>query len=226
MSSRVEFAESLPPALRAALEAAYASPGDGLAAAGAALASAGFPEEWAAKAAAGALARAGAFWDPSSPELYAGIGCPIPPLRLTEADLECLAGLSGRLPPDSLALLAAMAAWCRAFPHPSGWVRADSGGPAFLAGLGPAARERAMAGLRGSGEAPAMRVVGSNDPVPCMRIAWLADQPPAGPGNPLRDFGPMSRGSLRAALTEARKIAGGSAPRAEKGDPNGKKEES
>ena len=36
MSSRVEFAESLPPALRAALEAAYKSPGDGLAAAEAA----------------------------------------------------------------------------------------------------------------------------------------------------------------------------------------------
>ena len=78
-----------------------------------------------------------------------------------------------------------------------------------------------MAGLRAACEAPAMRVVGSNDPVPCMRIAWLADQPPAGPGNPLRDFGPMSRGSLRAALEEARKIAGGSAPRSEKGDPNG-----
>lgn len=140
---------------------------------------------------------------------YESAGSPSGKLRLTLSllDINCLRAMLAEEPSyDARRLLVAFAAWDRANPHPSGWIRYDRAAIMCLAGLAnlrPSEQE-ALTQLLHRSYGLDMQVVGSNSPIPCFRLSWLEEEPPMlGPGNPPQDIGPLSPASVTYATCEA-----------------------
>ena len=92
-------------------------------------------------------------------------------------------------------LLLAFVCFYRRSHHPTGWIRYDKKNIFYLAGLtkiSSAQQEKLTAALHAHCGLD-MRVVGSNQPIPCFTISWLRDQPIAGTtDNPLLTLSDMS----------------------------------
>lgn len=138
--------------------------------------------------------------DDSSPD-YESASSPSGKIRLALSllDINCLrTKLAGEPSYDARRLLVAFAAWDRAYPHPSGWIRYDRSAIMCLAGLSglrPSEQE-ALTQLLHRSYGLDMQVVGSNSPIPCFRLSWLEEEPPAGQSNPLQDVGPLAPASV------------------------------
>ena len=145
--------------------------------------------------------------DDSSPD-YESASSPSGRVRLTLSllDVNCLRAMLADEPSyDARRLLVAFAAWGRAHPHPSGWIRCDRPAIMLLAGLSglrPSEQE-ALTQLLHRSYGLDMQVVGSNSPIPCFRLSWLEEEEPIGPSNPLQDIGPLSPASVSYAVCEA-----------------------
>lgn len=105
--------------------------------------------------------------------------------------------------------------------HPKGWVHYDRGAIMHMAGL-DAASARAKEGLTSylhSEYGLEMQVIGSNNPIPCFRLAWAESQPES-PSNPRVDLGPYSPPTTASAVAMAmsRGGRGGSKEEGGKGD--------
>lgn len=144
--------------------------------------------------------------DDSSPE-YESAFSPSGRVRLTLSllDVNCLRAMLADEPSyDARRLLVAFVAWDRAHPHPSGWIRYDR--PAImclagLSGLRPSEQETLTQLLHRSYGLD-MQVVGSNSPIPCFRLSWLAEEEPIGQSNPIQDVGPLAPASVSYAVCE------------------------
>ena len=144
--------------------------------------------------------------DDSSPD-YESAACPSGKVRLSLSllDINCLRAMLADEPSyDARRLLVAFAAWDRAHPHPSGWIRYDR--PAImclagLSGLRPSEQE-ALTQLLHRSYGLDMQVVGSNTPIPCFRLSWLAEEEPIGQSNPIQDVGPLAPASVSYAVCE------------------------
>lgn len=144
--------------------------------------------------------------DDSSPD-YESVSSPSGKVRLTLSllDINCLrALLADESSYDARRLLVAFAAWDRAHPHPSGWVRYDR--PAImclagLSGLRPSEQE-ALTQLLHRSYGLDMQVVGSNSPIPCFRLSWMEEEPLIGQSNPTQDIGPLTPTSISYAVCE------------------------
>ena len=92
-------------------------------------------------------------------------------------------------------LLLAFVCFYRRSHHPTGWIRYDKKNIFYLAGLtkiSSSQQEKLTAALHAHCGLD-MRVVGSNQPIPCFTISWLRDQPIAGTtDNPLLTLSDMS----------------------------------
>ena len=139
---------------------------------------------------------------------YESAGSPSGKLRLTLSllDVNCLRAMLADEPSyDARRLLVAFAAWDRANPHPSGWIRYDRAAIMCLAGLAnlrPSEQE-ALTQLLHRSYGLDMQVVGSNSPIPCFRLSWLEEEPPMLPPlNPPQDIGALSPASVAYATCE------------------------
>ena len=144
---------------------------------------------------------------PDAPD-YESAGSPSGKLRLALSllDVSCLRAMLAEEPSyDARRLLVAFAAWDRANPHPSGWIRYDRAAIMCLAGLThlrPSEQE-SLTQLLHRSHGLDMQVVGSNSPIPCFRLSWLEEEPPIGsPTNPAQDIGPLSPASVAYATCE------------------------
>ena len=144
--------------------------------------------------------------DDSSPD-YESVSSPSGKVRLNLSllDINCLRAMLADEPSyDARRLLVAFAAWDRAYPHPSGWVRYDR--PAImclagLSGLRPSEQE-ALTQLLHRSYGLDMQVVGSNSPIPCFRLSWMEEEPPISQSNPTQDVGPLTPTSISYAVCE------------------------
>lgn len=117
---------------------------------------------------------------------------------------EMSAVLSTDIPTDPdlprlKALLLAFVVFYRKDYHPTGWVRYDKKNIFHLAGvsrLSASTQERLTTKLHTLCSLD-MRVVGSNQPIPCFTISWLNDQlPPGSPDNPFVTLSELSPSGL------------------------------
>ena len=126
-------------------------------------------------------------------------------LALSLLDINCLRAMLADEPSyDARRLLVAFAAWDRAHPHPSGWIRYDR--PAImclagLSGLRPSEQE-ALTKLLHRSYGLDMQVVGSNSPIPCFRLSWMEEEPPTSQSNPIQDIGPLAPASVSYTVCE------------------------
>lgn len=140
--------------------------------------------------------------DDSSPEYESAF---FPSGTLSLLDVNCLRAMLADEPSyDARRLLVAFAAWDRAHPHPSGWIRYDR--PAImclagLSGLRPSEQE-ALTQLLHRSYGLDMQVVGSNSPIPCFRLSWMEEEPPIGQSNPIQDIGPLAPASVSYTVCE------------------------
>lgn len=119
--------------------------------------------------------------------------------RLSVLDIKELKTFALQDPDNraALKLLVAFAIYARANPHPSHWIKYDRATIFFLADLQElktSEQERLTKYLHEYYNLN-MQVVGSNTPIPCFKIKWMADQPdPLLPdtSNPLVDVGNYS----------------------------------
>lgn len=144
---------------------------------------------------------------PDAPD-YESAASPSGKLRLSLSlqDINCLKGILSDEPSyDARRLLVAFAAWDRANPHPSGWIRYDRPAVMCLAGLSnlrPSGQE-ALTQLLHRSYGLDMQVVGSNSPIPCFRLSWMEEEPPIfDASNPLQDIGPLSPAMVAYAVCE------------------------
>ena len=144
--------------------------------------------------------------DDSSPD-YESAFSPSGRVRLTLSllDVNCLRAMLADEPShDARRLLVAFAAWNRAHPHPSGWIRYDRPAIMCLAGLSclrPSEQE-ALTQLLHRSYGLDMQVVGSNSPIPCFRLSWMEEEPPTGQSNPIQDIGPLAPASVSYTVCE------------------------
>ena len=144
--------------------------------------------------------------DDSSPD-YESAASPSGKVRLILSllDVNCLRAMLADEPSyDARRLLVAFAAWNRAHPHSSGWIRYDRPSIMCLAGLSglrPSEQE-AITQLLHRSYGLDMQVVGSNSPIPCFRLSWLAEEEPIGQSNPIQDVGPLAPASVSYAVCE------------------------
>jgi hypothetical protein len=107
--------------------------------------------------------------------------------------------------PRLKALLLSFVVFFRLNFHQTGWVRYDKKNIFHLAAatrLSPATQERLTNKLH-TQCALDMRVVGSNQPIPCFNIAWLNDQlPPGSPDNPLVTLGDLSPEGIKEIISK------------------------
>ena len=222
MSNRpMEFTELKPKiwqtlhATHESLSSSSSTPAEVLAALTADLARFGFSEEDSAKIASAFKksfdaihdALACGYADPSVPE-YESAASPSGKLRLTltEQDVSCMKAILADEPSyDARRLLVAFAAWDRANPHHTGWIRYDRQSIMCLAGLSglrPRDQEALTQHLHREYGLD-MQVVGSNSPIPCFRLSWLEEEPPIGdPSNKPLDLGPLSPSAIAYATCE------------------------
>ena len=102
--------------------------------------------------------------------------------------------------------------------HPKGWVHYDRGAIMHMAGL-DAASARAKEGLTSylhSEYGLEMQVIGSNNPIPCFRLAWAESQPES-PSNPRVDLGPYSPPTTASAVAMAMSRGGRGDAKEERG---------
>lgn len=89
--------------------------------------------------------------------------------------------------------------------HPTGWVRYDRKNIFYLAGLSSlsAQKQEKLVNSLHDHFGLDMRVVGSNQPIPCFKINWLYDQDDVStPKNPLLSFGPFTPKNLKQIITK------------------------
>lgn len=90
--------------------------------------------------------------------------------------------------------------------HPTGWVRYDRKNIFYLAGLSSLStqKQEKLVNKLHDHFGLDMRVVGSNQPIPCFKINWLYDQDDVStPKNPLLSFGPFTPKNLKQIITKA-----------------------
>ena len=114
--------------------------------------------------------------------------------------------LSNTPPTDQLkSLLFSFMVFYRDNYHPTGWVRYDRKNIFYLAGLSRLStqkQEKLVNNLHDHFGLD-MRVVGSNQPIPCFKINWLYDQDDVStPQNPLLSFGPFTPKNLKQIITK------------------------
>lgn len=165
---------------------------------------------------------------PDAPD-YESADSPSGRLRLTLSllDVNCLRAMLADEPScDARRLLVAFAAWDRANPHPSGWIRYDRAAIMCLAGLThlrPSEQE-ALTQLLHRSHGLDMQVVGSNSPIPCFRLSWLEEEPPIGsPANPAQDMGPLAPASVAYAAREVLGLPPAGEAKADRGGKGGRK---
>ena len=109
--------------------------------------------------------------------------------------------LSNIPPTDQLkSLLFSFMVFYRDNYHPTGWVRYDRKNIFYLAGLSTlsAQKQEKLVNKLHDHFGLDMRVVGSNQPIPCFKINWLYDQDDVStPQNPLLSFGPFTPKNLK-----------------------------
>lgn len=88
--------------------------------------------------------------------------------------------------------------------HPKGWVHYDRGAIMHMAGLdaAPAKAKEGLTSYLHSEYGLEMQVIGSNNPIPCFRLAWAESQPES-PSNPRVDLGPYSPPATASAVALA-----------------------
>ena len=119
--------------------------------------------------------------------------------RLSVLDIKELKTFALQDPDNraALKLLVAFAIYARANPHPSHWIKYDRATIFFLADLQElktSEQERLTKYLHEYYNLN-MQVVGSNTPIPCFKIKWMAEQPDPlayDTSNPLVDVGNYS----------------------------------
>lgn len=101
---------------------------------------------------------------------------------------------------DIRRLLVAFLVYARANPHPSFWIKNDRKVINFLASIQKlkVSEQNILTMRLHTLYNLDMQVVGSNQPIPCFRISWQADQqPPADtPENPLVLLGPLNPATI------------------------------
>lgn len=109
--------------------------------------------------------------------------------------------LSNVSPTDQLkSLLFSFMVFYRDNYHPTGWVRYDRKNIFYLAGLSTLStqKQEKLVNKLHDHFGLDMRVVGSNQPIPCFKINWLYDQDDVStPQNPLLSFGPFTPKNLK-----------------------------
>lgn len=144
--------------------------------------------------------------DQDSPD-YESASSPSGKVRLTLSllDINCLRAMLADEPSyDARRLLVAFAAWDRAYPHPSGWIRYDRPAIMCLAGISGSrpSEQEGLTQLLHRSYGLDMQVVGSNSPIPCFRLSWLEEEEPIGQSNPIQDIGPLSPASVSYTVCE------------------------
>lgn len=102
---------------------------------------------------------------------------------------------------DLKRLLVTYLVYARANPHPSFWIKNDKKVINFLASLQKlkVSEQILLTNRLHNLYNLDMQVVGSNQPIPCFKIAWQADQPPIDtPENPLVLLGPLNPATIKA----------------------------
>lgn len=113
----------------------------------------------------------------------------------------------------AIRLLVAFAIYARANPHPSHWIKYDRATIFFLAGLQElktSEQERLTKYLHEYYNLN-MQVVGSNTPLPCFKLKWMAEQPNPfveDTSNPLVAVGNYSPASISHLMQNTFKAAG------------------
>ena len=103
--------------------------------------------------------------------------------------------------PDIRRLLVAYCVYARSNPHPSFWIKDDKKVIEFLASVQKfKVPERiSLTNRLHTCYNLDMRVVGSNNPIPCFRISWQAEQPPINTDeNPMVFIGPFNPATISA----------------------------
>lgn len=97
-------------------------------------------------------------------------------------------------------LLIAFAVYVRANPHPSFWIKYDKKVIGFLGSIQKlrACEQISLTNRLHTHYNLDMQVVGSNQPIPCFKIQWQAEQPPISEDtNPLVLLGPLSPSTIK-----------------------------
>lgn len=122
--------------------------------------------------------------------------------KLTIQDIQQLkARLLHESSPDVRRLLVAYLVYARANPHPSNWIKNDKKVIHFLASIQKlkVSDQILLTNRLHNLYNLDMRVVGSNQPIPCFRISWQADQPaPNTEENFLVYLGPLNPATIKA----------------------------
>ena len=103
--------------------------------------------------------------------------------------------------PEVCRLLVTFLVYARLNPHPSFWIKYDRKVILFLSSLSKntVSQQMLLTNLLHTRYNLDMQVVGSNQPTPCFKIAWQADQPPVdSPENPLVLIGPLTPATIKA----------------------------
>lgn len=129
-------------------------------------------------------------------------------LRLTQFEYNTFLSRVNSDPlmtPELASLLLSFLAFYRHSFHPSGWIRYEKKNVFHLAGLSrlPIQRQEALTRYLHSRHGLDMRVVGSNQPIPCFGISWLEAQPlPGSDENPLITIGSFLPETIRAEISK------------------------
>ena len=103
--------------------------------------------------------------------------------------------------PEIKRLLVSFLVYARANPHPSFWIKYDRKVINFLASLQKlkVSEQILLTNQLHSSYNLDMQVVGSNQPIPCFRISWQAEQEPVPdtPDNPLVLLGPLNPATIK-----------------------------
>lgn len=108
--------------------------------------------------------------------------------------------------PEVRRLLVAFLIYARANPHPSFWIKYDKKVVFFLASIQKlkVSEQNDLTIRLHNLYNLDMQVVGSNQPIPCFKISWQAEQEPAAdtPDNPLVLLGPLNPATITAFVNQ------------------------
>ena len=109
-------------------------------------------------------------------------------------------------PKELFYLLTAYAVYARAYPHPNGWIKCDSKSKETLFHIASCSKlstkqKEALTNTLHSIYNLNMRVIGSNQPIPCFQFPWQVSQPvpvdDINSENPLVSIGPQTPDSIK-----------------------------
>lgn len=135
-------------------------------------------------------------------------GAPLTALRLSTFEYNAYLSRVKSDPsmtPELAALLLSFLAFYRYSFHPSGWIRYEKKNVFHLAGLSriPVQQQEALTRYLHTRHGLDMRVVGSNQPIPCFGLAWVEAQPlPGSDENPYITLGSLLPETIRAEVAK------------------------